>query len=159
MGRDAVPGESSIDDPEIHEDQLYSLGYASTQAKPFSTAELLELLNDAREYNACHGITGLLLHREDSFLQVMEGRRADVLALYDRIAADPRHTRVEILFEDPIEKREFSDWQMGFIQLDGVDVSLLPGFSTFLVEEETPRTLLERLSRSKRLLLLFKSLS
>ena len=159
MGTQAVPGSLAGDSPEAKDDQLYTLGYASTQAKPLATAELLELLNESREYNGAHGITGLLLHREDSFLQVMEGRRADIETLYERIKADPRHVRVEVLFQDKIDKREFSDWQMGFIQLDGIDVSLLPGFSTFLVEEETPRTLLERLSRSRRLLLLFRSLS
>ncbi|MEM0955881.1 MAG: BLUF domain-containing protein [Pseudomonadota bacterium] len=159
MGTQVVTGNFAGESPEAKDDQLYTLGYASTQSKPLATAELLELLNSSREFNGAHDITGLLLHREDSFLQVMEGRRADIKALYERIKVDPRHTRVEILFEDKIERREFSDWQMGFIQLDGIDVSMLPGFSTFLVEEETPRTLLERLSRSRRLLLLFRSLS
>ena len=92
-------------------------------------------------------------------MQVIEGRRSDVMELYERIRKDPRHTRVETLFEDEIEEREFSDWQMGFIELDGVDVSMLPGFSNFLIESDTPRTLLERLSRTKRLLLLFRNLS
>jgi hypothetical protein len=158
MGNSAVPGDDA-DTPESNDDPLYILGYASTQAKQMGTPELLELLNQAREYNQTHHITGLLLHREDSFMQVIEGHRSQVLELYERIKADPRHQRVETLFEDEIEEREFSDWQMGFIELDGVDVSLLPGFSNFLLEEETPRTLLEKLSRSKRLLLLFRNLS
>ncbi len=158
MGSNAV-SSGNTENPEANDEQLYTLGYASTQSEPMGTADLLGLLNAAREFNEEHGITGLLLHREDSFLQVMEGPRAHVLELYDRIRSDPRHVRVETLFEDTIEAREFSEWQMGFIELDGIDVSLLPGFSSFLIEEDTPRTLLERLSRTRRLLLLFRSLS
>lgn len=159
MGRPAVPGANSVDTPDATADRLYTLGYASTQTAPMGTAGLIELLNEAREFNQKHDISGLLLHRDDSFLQVIEGRKADVLELYRRIQADSRHERVETLFEDYIEEREFSDWQMGFIELGGVDVSLLPGFSNFLVENEEPRSLLERLSRTKRLLLLFRNLS
>ena len=158
MGNAAVPGKNRHETPDPHDDELYTLGYASTQTAPLGTAGLLELLNEAREFNQSKGLTGLLLHREDSFMQVIEGRRSDVLELYERIKKDSRHTRVETLFEDDITEREFSDWQMGFIELDGIDVSMLPGFSNFLVEADTPRTLLERLSRTKRLLLLFRNL-
>jgi hypothetical protein len=159
MGRPAVPGAHSADTPDATADRLYTLGYASTQTAPMGTAGLIELLNEARQFNIEHDISGLLLHRDDSFLQVIEGRKGDVLELYRRIQEDPRHERVETLFEDYIEEREFSDWQMGFIELGGVDMSLLPGFSNFLVENEEPRSLLERLSRTKRLLLLFRNLS
>ncbi len=159
MGRSAVPGAAGADTPEATAERLYSLGYASTQTAPMGAAGLITLLNEAREFNQSHDISGLLLHRGDSFLQVIEGRKGDVLELYQRIQADPRHDRVETLFEDYIEEREFSDWQMGFIELGGIDVSLLPGFSNFLIENEAPRSLLERLSRTKRLLLLFRNLS
>lgn len=159
MGRNVVSGATSADTPEATADRLYTLGYASTQTAPLGTGGLIELLNEAREFNQKNDITGLLLHREDSFLQVIEGRKKDVYSLYERIKTDSRHQRVEILFEDFIDVREFSDWQMGFIELGGVDMSLLPGFSNFLVENEEPRSLLERLSRTKRLLLLFRNLS
>ena len=159
MGRSAVTGAIGADTPEATAERLYTLGYASTQTKPLGTAGLIGLLNEAREFNQKHEISGLLLHKDDSFLQVIEGRKRDVLELYERIQQDGRHQRVETLFEDYIEDREFSDWQMGFIELGGIDVSLLPGFSSFLVENEDPRSLLERLSRTKRLLLLFRNLA
>jgi hypothetical protein len=158
MGETVVPGDDA-DSPGESADALYTLGYASTETAPLGTAGLLELLNEAREFNLAHDITGLLLHRENSFLQVIEGRKADVLALYEMIKRDPRHQRVETLFEEAIAEREFSDWQMAFIELDGVDVSLLPGFSNFLMATERPRDMLEELSRGKRLMLLFRTLA
>jgi hypothetical protein len=157
MGDNVVTGDDEA--PDDAADTLYTLGYASTETAPLSTADLLELLNQARQFNLAHGITGLLLHRDNSFLQVVEGPKAELMALYERIKRDPRHQRVEILFEEPIAEREFSDWQMAFIDLDGIDVSMLPGFSDFLMETDKPRSMLERLSRGKRLMLLFRSLA
>ena len=168
MGESEIPGRqaqfsSSSGDrqgPAPGElDELYSLSYASTETSELGTAELLALLNEARSFNDAHNITGLLLHREDSFLQVIEGRREDVELLFDRIKQDPRHQRVEVLFEQPIQEREFLDWQMAFLDLDGINMSMLPGFSNFLSHNETPRTMLERLSRSQRLMLLFKAMA
>ena len=140
------------------EDHLYRLCYASTQTAPMRAAELIELLQTARERNLANGITGVLLHRQDSFMQVIEGKEGAVRELYEKIKRDPRHQRVEVLGENPVEEREFSDWQMGFVELDEVDVSMLPGFSNFLNQTDDSRTVLRRLSQTRRLMMLFKSL-
>lgn len=144
--------------PKPDADALYRLSYASTQSSPFDARDLINLLKEARERNKRQNITGVLLHRDDSFLQVIEGEKEAVLNLFELIKQDPRHKRVEVLSEDLIETREFSDWQMGFIELDEVDVTLLPGFSNFLNEADSPRTLLRNLSRTERLMQLFKAL-
>ena len=145
--------------PPDQDAALYRLGYVSTQTRQMAAADLIDLLNVARETNKQLGVTGMLLHREDSFFQVIEGTKQSVLSLFERICSDPRHQRIEVLFQEPAEEREFPDWQMGFIELDGIDVSLLPGFSNFLVDEVEPRRLLEALTRSRRLMLLFRAMS
>lgn len=138
---------------------LFHLGYVSTQTGPMSPGELFSLLNQARETNRNRNVTGLLLHREDSFFQVMEGPKQDVLELFEILKKDPRHHRVEVLFEGACSEREFPDWRMGFIELDGVDVRLLPGFSNFLLDDAEPRRLLQELTRTRRLMLLFRSMA
>ena len=145
--------------PGEEEAPLYRLGYVSTQTRPMEAGDLIDLLNVARDANRELGVTGMLLHREDSFFQVIEGTRENVLALFERICTDPRHQRIEVLFQEPTGKREFPDWRMGFVELDGIDVSLLPGFSNFLADEVEPRRLLEELTRSRRLMLLFRAMS
>jgi hypothetical protein len=47
---------------------------------------------------------------------------------------------------------------MGFMDLDGVDASLLAGYSAFFDKNEEPRAFLKALSRGQRLALLFKDL-
>ncbi|MEE4279572.1 MAG: BLUF domain-containing protein, partial [Halieaceae bacterium] len=92
---------------------------------------------------------------EDSFFQILEGGEDEVCELYETIAADPRHDRIEIVTEGPVESREFTEWQMAFIELDGQDYSALPGFSDILKNTPEAREFLRGLSRSKKLALLF----
>lgn len=138
---------------------IFQLGYVSTQSWPLSAAELLDLLNTARTTNEQLGISGVLLHREESFFQVIEGEREAVLALFEKIVKDPRHKRVEVLFEDAASAREFADWRMGFLELDGVDLSLLPGYSDFLTKGVKPNGVLREITRSRRLMYLFRSMA
>src|ERR1700734_2023146 len=71
---------------------IFSLLYLSEGSVPFSQADLRELLRKANENNSKLGITGLLLFKGENFLQVLEGERETVLALYKKITQDPRHT-------------------------------------------------------------------
>ncbi|MDJ0738595.1 MAG: BLUF domain-containing protein [Gammaproteobacteria bacterium] len=137
---------------------LYHLGYVSTQTRPLSADDLVALLKQARARNQANGVTGLLLHREDSFFQVLEGNQEQVMQIFSSIERDPRHNRVEVLFQGPTATREFSDWRMGFVELDGVDVDRLPGFSDFLASGAGPRQLLKEFTETQRLMLLFRSM-
>lgn len=138
---------------------VYHLGYVSTQAMRLGPTEVLGLLEAARARNGDLGITGVLLHREDSFFQVLEGDASSVRQVFESIRKDPRHHRIEVLFEGDIDEREFADWRMGFLELDGVDVESLPGFSDFMVSGDSgPRRLFYDLSKAKRLMLLFRAM-
>ncbi|MDP5071521.1 MAG: BLUF domain-containing protein [Congregibacter sp.] len=143
------PIESSQDVP------LYSLGYVSTQARPMDNEQLLGILEHARDNNARLGLTGVLLHRQDSFFQVLEGEREEVRRLFKKISADSRHERIEIVTEGPILNREYNDWRMAFIELDGQDFSAMPGFSDLMRNTPAAREFLQSLSRTKKLALLF----
>ncbi len=137
---------------------LYHLGYVSTQTRPMFPEDLIDLLNEALDRNQKQNLSGLLLHREGSFFQVLEGDKQDVTEVFEAIQKDPRHHRIKVLFEGPIETREFPDWRMGFVELDGVSVDQLPGFSDFLHMGAPPRRLLEELSHTKRLMMLFRAM-
>ena len=63
--------------------------------------------------NPALGITGVLCFSEGIFLQVLEGGRSAVNRLYNRIAADPRHSEVELLCYEEIGERRFAGWSMG----------------------------------------------
>ncbi len=110
---------------------MFVLLYASSAVKPFSEDDLVGLLRQSREKNLRLDITGMLLYKAGSFMQVLEGSKEAVLALMESIKADVRHHRIHILLQQEQPERDFRDWSMGFRRLDG-DVPLEPGFSNFL---------------------------
>ncbi|HBQ03320.1 MAG TPA: blue light sensor protein, partial [Halieaceae bacterium] len=116
--------------------RLFHLGYVSTETGDLGADGMIELLTEARKANSSRGITGLLLHRERSFYQVLEGTEAEVKHTFEAIEKDKRHDGIDILFQGEVEQREFADWQMGFLSLDGADVSELLGYSDFLSRED-----------------------
>ena len=110
---------------------LYHLVYASAAAPGFGLADLDAILTVAREHNGRHDVSGMLLFQGESFLQVLEGR-IDVLdPLMERIRTDPRHTRAVILLREPIGRRSFSDWTMGYAEVSFGDLGDAAGLNEF----------------------------
>ena len=137
---------------------LFHLGYVSTETGDIGTQRMIKLMTEARRINTERDITGLLLPREKSFYQVLEGTEAEVRRTFASIEKDERHTAVDVLFDGEIEEREFADWRMGFLNLDGVELETLQGYSDFLNREDNAKDFLENLSRGKRLALMFRSM-
>ena len=97
---------------------VHQLLYASGATRPLSPAEIHDILCASRRNNAKIGVTGMLLHADGSFIQILEGERRTVWILADRISADAHHRNFMVLYENTAEARGFADWQMGFHQLD-----------------------------------------
>lgn len=88
--------------------------YFSTSVIPFQEEELIKLLKHSRQHNSQVGITGLLLYVRGQIMQVLEGEKEQVEALYTRIAQDARHTNVSLAINRPITQRLFDQWAMGY---------------------------------------------
>ncbi|WP_287188715.1 BLUF domain-containing protein [Rhodovulum sp.] len=82
--------------------------HVSQAARALRPHDLEDILEEARSYNARHGITGVLLFAEGegryrgSFMQLLEGDEAAIEALRKRIFSDPRHHTKERLKNLPI---------------------------------------------------------
>ncbi len=111
---------------------LVQLAYISAARTPFSATALRELLAAARASNRRRGVTGILLHADGSFLQVLEGPAAEVDKLYAHISRDPRHERIVRIFRGDLASPSFADWSMGFVEADGAVRAGLLGFNRFL---------------------------
>jgi hypothetical protein len=137
---------------------LRNLTYVSTSVGPMAPQVLLDLLAACRKNNERLNVTGLLLHRSDAFFQILEGPEASVREIFDLICTDPRHRNPEVLLDEPIRKRQFPDWRMGFLNLDELDLTLLPGYSDFLTRDISPRMLFREMTKSQRMALMFREL-
>ena len=112
--------------------RLYELIYGSVQARPFTPVKLSELLTHARAHNQQLDVSGVLLHQNGVFIQVLEGADRVVSALYDRISRDPRHKNVAVFRSGPIQARQFAGWSMGFVELDATALRNLGGWNPIL---------------------------
>ena len=107
--------------------------YVSQADKPMDAAELESLLAFSRAKNTEKGITGILIYRysrdagSGHFIQMLEGDEREVRALYEKISHDKRHHTVMLLGEGEIAGRMFSEWAMGFKNVDDTLFAGLPG--------------------------------
>ncbi len=120
-----------------------------------AVAELTEsILFTSRQYNTEKGITGVLIYNNAIVMQLLEGGREQVSALYNAISQDKRHTDVVILGFEEIAHRKFSDWSMGQVNLAKVNPSLLLKYSDtthinpYMMSGKTSLALLEELMAS-----------
>jgi len=114
---------------------LIHIAYVSFSNKELNEKELEELLIDIRKRNQKQKVTGLLLYNDGSFIQVIEGPSKMLIELYEKIKKDHRHENIVKLLEEPIKKRAFPDWSMGFRRLSKKQMSGALGFSDFMTAD------------------------
>ena len=108
---------------------LVRLLYAS-RATAAVTHEIIEsILASSREHNPALGITGVLCHGGDVYMQVLEGGRGPVNAMYNKLVRDPRHHDIALLHYQEVSERKFAGWTMGQVNLAKVNPSLLLKYS------------------------------
>lgn len=111
--------------------QLIHLIYSSAGTRPFQDEELVELLIRSRSKNARLGITGMLLYDNGSFFQILEGYPEAVDKLYQTIAQDERHTKAVVIIREPIPKRSFGEWTMGYSKVTAQELDEIIGSNDF----------------------------
>jgi hypothetical protein len=84
-----------------------------SQRNPSMSLKLDELLVTCKRNNSAQNVTGILHYNGNYFLQVLEGGRAEVSAIYHRIAADPRHINIILMSCHDVRERIFPSWSMG----------------------------------------------
>lgn len=93
---------------------MYQLMYVSTASWEMNSGELSAILDVSRANNKRLDVTGLLLHLDRGFLQILEGPEDAVKATYAKIEGDHRHIGLRILLQREVDERLFADWTMGF---------------------------------------------
>ena len=110
---------------------LVRLLYASRPALSVDDKVLAGILGQAKANNPAIGITGVLCFCAHAgvFLQVLEGGRGALNALYNRIAADARHRDVVLLAYEEIGERSFASWSMGQVNMNRLNPAVMLKYS------------------------------
>jgi FAD-dependent sensor of blue light len=128
---------SDMASPAIEDHALWQLAYSSAASDGFTLTDLEEILRFAREHNARQDISGMLLFEGNSFLQVPEGEGPAIDALLERIRNDRRHSRTVLLLREPIDKRSFADWTMGYTRVALGELQDATGVNDFFADQDS----------------------
>ena len=113
-----IEGVSNI----ISDSQTDLVRVVFTGAKS-STCDVDAIVASAQATNPGLGITGMVLHTESRFLQVLEGPEAAVTAVYEQTASGSSLTSCDMQYFQPATGRKFADWAMGVAEVSEGEVS------------------------------------
>ena len=109
--------------------ELYELLYTSKANPEFKEEELRNILSKANEQNEQFEISGMLIYYNHCFVQILEGKKLDILNLFKKISKDHRHHSIEVFYQGEISERSFENWSMaGKALTDQELIELLPEY-------------------------------
>ena len=104
---------------------LHALMYSSIADPNLSPQDIEQLVNDARRNNARHELTGLLVFQAGCFLQILEGDRKKLSNLFEqKLMRDPRHSAVNLFYDEALHERRFRFWHLAFSDLNQQSVRI-----------------------------------
>ena len=96
--------------------------YLSKARPELDAVDVRAILGSAQVKNRRRDVTGFLLYSGRHFVQVLEGRTAELDALVKTLESDERHAELHVLVREPIRHRRYGAWAMGFTEsLDDAD--------------------------------------
>ncbi len=107
---------------------LVRLLYASRAVGKIDCGAVQNIMQKSHAYNPGNGVTGILCHSDKVYMQVLEGGRDAINALYAKILRDARHTDVVLLHYEEISERHYAGWTMGQANLSKVNASVMLRF-------------------------------
>lgn len=131
---------------------LVSMTYVSRAAQEMSAKEISEILQQAQHNNAANAITGMLVFKDNIFLQTIEGSRARINRLLHSLMTDQRHYDLQVLETRELTHREWSRWSMNYVSPTQENTAIYLKYSTtsdfnpYLLSFESVRGLMDDLS-------------
>jgi hypothetical protein len=99
--------------------EMHQLLYVSQAARNIPASDLDDILAAGRANNLTRDLSGILVHVDGGFLQILEGQRDAVMQMYGRIAEDQRHSHPRVLVDRTVAARAFGEWSLGYEHLKG----------------------------------------
>ncbi len=96
------------------------IAYVSLATSPLTPEVLSDILEVSARNNERDGITGVLMHHDDLFFQVLEGESSAVEQCFARVSRDPRHSSISMALDETVEVRSFPGWLMGYLGPDEI---------------------------------------
>lgn len=103
----------------FQEFELDQILYCSLSRTAMDKQSLERLAQDISVLNRMDHITGLLMHSDGVFVQLIEGPHGALAQLWERLIRDPRHFGVVKLYHHrELEERSCEGWDMKLVDFD-----------------------------------------
>lgn len=99
----------------------HTICYVSKVQPDLTDQQLQELFSHSSNSNNTKGIKGILLSTMGNFFQVLEGRKEQISSLYEVIKEDSRHNDIYEVFNRPVSKPVFTNYNSAFNVIKTVD--------------------------------------
>ncbi|MBT0607296.1 BLUF domain-containing protein [Aequorivita echinoideorum] len=121
----------------------HTICYISNETDQLSENELEALFSFILANNPPRDISGILLHNNGIFLQVLEGEKETLKTLFKSIREDKRHHNILTVLSQKINDRIFKGYKAGFsILKDKGDLENLNSYlSLYEGEEKYPKNI------------------
>ena len=132
---------------------LTRLLYVSKPVGPITTFVTSSILEVCSVNNKKAEITGVLCQGSGIYMQVIEGQRSAINALYSRIISDKRHNQIELLSFEEVGQRRYGQLSMALVQLsiDDPMVQLAhPEFDPYSASSKDAIRIIDELIKSSR---------
>lgn len=84
-----------------------------SEPSPSASIDMKSLHDDCLRNNTHDNIGGFLHYNGYHFLQVLEGEKAKVVACYERIKNDKRHTNLKLVAAQFVDVPHYHEWTIG----------------------------------------------
>ena len=122
---------------EGSERDIRQLVYASVPVGS-RAVDLDQILAQARRNNGMNGVSGLLVARDDRYVQILEGTPEAVGHIMDAIRDDDRHTDLRVISDDAVDERGFGGWTMAHLPGGREDVGVRRALNELLLRVPEP---------------------
>ena len=109
---------------------LHCLIYTSIASQKMTDEDLKAILQKARPHNCQLHITGMLLYKDPFFMQILEGEEDIIHQQFTKIAKDPRHHKISLIYKKAIHERTFTNWTMGFNKISSQHIKYADNLKT-----------------------------
>jgi predicted sulfurtransferase len=110
---------------------LISVSYISKATQDMGVLALMRLTDQAAQLNQKLGLSGVLFYENQYFGQILEGPRAEVIKVWEKIQKDSRHQQVRLLKMEEIKERSFPAWSMRFFLAKEI-IAMMPNLTGVL---------------------------
>ena len=117
---------------------IRTLVYISNAVKLIEDIQLEKLFHEKIVNNTFHNITGILLYKEGTFIQILEEDCESKFALTEYIKSDNHHNNITKLLDKRIESRIFSNFRAA--SLNGSNSREIEMLENVLKNNENPHS-------------------